>query len=473
MEIELLNEYINEEMYWSALSIGEYLFNKNGNTENFYIITQSLYGLCFYERCISLCNKYPEYLKYYEIQNLFLKCFHKSSSDEKIDESILHEKTVNINVTSIRLEIEQKSVRKFLEANINFDSIRKKLLIDAVMTDNRNFEALFILKNENLCSKNEMLKVLEKLENLELKKLYGEILYPKDICFNFYESNFISPHISEKLAKELYKKNCLPELFNLGVFMVKNFPKYDRSYIILGIYFFAKNNYNEAKKCFYESVKINKSGGKGWLYLGLAYSLGNESENALSCFRTAEKYMVGSYKPNMYIGYEYHIMNHPKQACIYYRKALKIKNSLNIYKKYVSMLIYYEGYKEAHKILNSDVIDFKNADSITISTFALLNCYCNLFLGNIKEADLHLQNCQNDWKYYATRGFIYHMRVKALDAINNYQEALIRKGECKILRDLLELSIQNLNENINTIVFEFAADLFDFLDLKSLDLLSL
>lgn len=442
----LANTYLQEEMCCSSLALSEYVYRKNKTSEGLLLLLKSLCKLSYYERCIEIIELDSSITKLHDARIIYYKC-----------KSLVQKETRNIAISAgsekaveyTTLPINQKSVELFFKGLTKEDIKRKEILLEAYECDYHNLEALLRMKGEDLISKKELVKLIEKCEDEHIGMVYMEILYP-NFEVDFYFLPFYSPCYGLALGKQHYRfKRSLP-LFNLGVAMFKLYPNSEFSFAALGLFFLLSANYSEARRCFYRSVQINSKYGRGWLYLGIAYSGMKECESSISCLNIAHKLMIGSFKPSFYLAVEYHRMNNFERASFFYKQALKMNPSIQVQEKYISLLIYYEYYTEALSYLAAQKNDL----------LGFLRVYCNLFLGKVSEAQKCLSKCPIDWRYYATAGFIDHLMNKLDSAADNYNKALL-KTHVNLIEELLGLAVENMTCKQSNNVYDYATDLFD------------
>ncbi|KAF7680948.1 Cell division cycle protein 16 like protein [Astathelohania contejeani] len=459
MYISILDTLQRNEMHWSVLVISEFLYMQDENIIYLNFILNSLFHLCMHERCIQIIQNKRELLDYKEIRMIYLKSIIKTKEEDKI---YLYHQANQLKKIRHKVEycylLDEEAIEMFYEAQTKKGKERKDMLVNAFKKDEQNLEPLLYLSIEESIDTDELLNIIMNMSNKPLSELYHKILFPSFEGFNFYNPQIFSPFRGEKISRFLFQANRKEELFGLGVFLIKQYPNVPEGYLVLGINYLLVENYKEAKRCFYESVKIDPERGRAWLYLGISYSGLKECENAVSCFNSALKLMIGSFLPAYYLGYEYHKMNNQIHAESFYKLALEMKSDSELIKKYCTLLIFHENYEEALELLEN-------------TNFDLLKCYCNLFLGKIKAGEMLLKRCNHDWKYYATLGFIRHAKNNLNEAMSCYSQALILCNKNTVLEELMALVIENTSNEEDNIVYDYSSDLFDALDFKKSDIL--
>ncbi|ELQ75268.1 Anaphase-promoting complex (APC), Cdc16 subunit, partial [Trachipleistophora hominis] len=451
--------YYNSKLYLSALTMSDFIIHthKDGDIDlcSYKLIScLSLFELNYHHRTLKFIENNEEILNYHTIRTIYLK-LGNILEPKKINLALLQDKR-NEDFTLADCRLDKKSIEYYLEAMVKKYVDRKNLLINAVESDNRNLEALMALKREDLVSTEEFSELISAGPEW-LTKLYTYIM-------NYNEEIIVSPFFMEAYAYENYKREVTAQLFDLGVEMIEDFPKCSVSYLVLGYYYLSKKKHGEAKKCFYEAIKYDKQIGNLWLFLGLAYSGLKECENAISCYKQAKQLMIGSYKPDFYLAYEYHKMYNIEQASFFYLRAFKIKPEPVVIVRYATLLIYYEYYVDALKILAKvgSVNEFQNV-------YNLLVAYAFLFTGDLDRSEMFLDKCKRDWRYLATKGFIKHLRSEIETAADIYMDALVQHGRSWVIEDLLRLTVEIKDVKKDNLAYEYANDLFDSMDLKSLD----
>lgn len=464
--LETLGCYISEGFYWSALLLGEYLYNKENSIKVLHTIVEAMYGLGFYERCINVIESNEELQEYYEMCKIYLQSISKMRGNRG------RRQTRNIKMLIERPKkrlrasnicISQESVIRFYESRCTEDP--QKHLIESFLMDPRNLEALFFLKVNSLMNDQELIGILSQSNVRWCEEYFYTILFSKSsIREKFSPISFLNS------AKELYLQRNGVDLFALGIYMIQLYKESEYSYFILGLYYLYKNNYEESKKCFYKTLKINDRFGRGWICLGISYSGLKECINALECFTNAQQQMPGSSLPSLYLGFEYHKMNNLEQAEIWYRKSLSMEQNAIVVQRYSAFLISNEKYSEALELLSYTSSEIENRYLRNQASLNLLRCFCNLFTGKISHAQMHLSKCEHDWRYFATSGFIKHIQNEAEEASYDYHQALIRTRHNSVVEDLLNHAVDVMAGVEENTAFNYASDLFEALDLKSLSI---
>lgn len=466
--IDMLAQFMSEEMYWSALSLAEYFYNADGCIESLVVIVEAMFHLKFYERCIEVIESNKEIQKYYTVCKIYLRS--ASRLHTKKNKKLIFD-FENLDVDQVenppRNPKEKLNARSILKLHgSSCTENPKKHLMASFLSDYRNFEALFLLHKNVLLTKNEHQNLVSEIKMASLSKCFEKILFGKVSP----KSHVFSPITFLKMAKELYVSRNDMDIFSLGVYMINFYRESEYSYFILGLYYLLKNNYDESRKCFYKSLKINENFGEGWIGLGISYSGLKECINALECFNNAQQQMLGSSIPSLYLGFEYHKMNNLNQAEIWYKKSLKMDKNSVVVQKYSAFLISNDRYSEAMELLLYNNTDNEDRYLRNESTLQLLRCFCHLFTGNILDAQMHLDKSAQDWRYFVTSGFIKHIQSQVQDAAYEYYQALIRTKQNGVIEDLLSHSIDLIAKKAENTAFNYAADLFEALDLKSTDI---
>lgn len=130
--------------------------------------------------------------------------------------------------------------------------------------------------------------------------------------------------------------------------------------------------------------------------------------------------------------------------------------------RYATLLIYYEYYGDALKLL-SKIVNISEYYQI----YNLLVKFAFLFTGDLDRAEIFLEKCEKNWRYLANKGFIKHLRFNIEDAANIYTDALVQHGRSWIIKDLLKLTVEMEEKRAENAIYEYANDLFDSMDLKS------
>lgn len=462
--LETLGCYVAEGLYWSALLLGEHLYNKEHSAKVLHTIVEAMFCLGFYERCIDVIESNEELQEYYEMCKIYLQSINKAAGSKgrrpTCSIKMLAEKPKK-RLKGPSTCISQESVIKFYESRCVENP--QKHLVESFLKDSRNLEALFFLKVNSLMNDQELAEILSQSSTRWCEELFYTILLSNSsLRHKFSPTSFLNA------AKELYFQRNGVDLFALGIYMIQLYRESEYSYFILGLYYLYKNNYEESKKCFYKALKINDRFGRGWICLGISYSGLKECINALECFTNAQQQMPGSSLPSLYLGFEYHKMNNLEQAEIWYRKSLSMERNAAIVQRYSAFLISNEKYNEALELLSYTSSATENRYLRNQASLDLLRCFCNLFTGKITHAQTYLSKCEHDWRYFATSGFIKHIQNEAEEASYDYHQALIRTRHNSVVEDLLNHAVDVMAGAEENTAFNYASDLFEALDLKSL-----
>ncbi|KAL0266141.1 UNVERIFIED_CONTAM: hypothetical protein PYX00_011857 [Menopon gallinae] len=456
--------YIPEGLYWSALLLGEHLYNKEQSVEVLHTIVEAMFHLEFYERCIDVIENNEELQEYYEMCKIYLQSVSKSpgSKGSRLSSGtkVLTDRPKR-RIKAPGQHLSQESVMKFYESLCTEDP--HKHLADSFLADPRNFEALFYLKANSLSNDQELAGILSQASIRWCEEHFHAVLFSRTgLRYTFSPTTFLNT------AKELYAQRNGVDLFALGTYMIQFYKGSEYSYFVLGLYYLYKNNYEESKKCFYKALKINDRFGRGWIGLGISYSGLKECINALECFTNAQQQMPGSSQPSLYLGFEYHKMNNLEQADVWYRKSLSMEKSAAIVQCYSAFLISNEKYSEALELLSHASGALESRYLRNQGSLDLLRCFCNLFTGDISSAQACLSKCESDWRYFAASGFIKHIQNEVEEATYDYYQALIRTRQNSVVEDLLSHAVDVMAGVEENTAFNYASDLFEALDLKYL-----
>ena len=463
--LDILHKYMSEGMHWSALLVGEYLYNKDRSDGVLLVVVEAMFALGFHERCIEVIEKTPEIQKFYDVHKIYLRCVGTSPHrrPKKLADTETAAPTPGGRGACCGARCPQMGTNSVLELyRSGCSEDPKKHLVDAFHADTRNFEALFLLKNSGIVSPDEMSSLLALVKKKEVLECYSKILFGKS-----YLKTVFSPTSFLKIAREYYISRNDMDLFSLAVYVTRFYGRCEYAYFVIGMYYLLKCNYEEAKKCFYRSLKAKQSFGHGWVGLGIAYSGLKECISALECFTNAYQQMTCSGLPALYLGFEYHKMNNPEQAELWYKRSLQVERNSAIVQKYSAFLISCERYGEALELLAYKNSAGEDRYLRNGSTMGLLRCFSCLFIGKLHDAQGYLSGCDRDWRYFVTSGFIKHVQNKVPEAAYDYHQALIRAGQNSVVEDLLSHSVDNMAKSEENTAFKYASDLFDTLDLKS------
>ncbi|KRH94737.1 Anaphase-promoting complex (APC), Cdc16 subunit [Pseudoloma neurophilia] len=451
----------NSELYYSALTLTDYILEENEITDNMVIlyrivILKSLFNLKLYHRALKYINKNENLLDYECVRTIFLK-LNNFVEKQGLNMDTLDQKNC-LTVEMPEMKLNRKSIEKLLEGMIQTGHIRKYSLIEAFENDFRNFEPLLVLKRESLITDEELNNLLDKCDR-ETQVLFVSVLKYDKKCL-------IAPFFSENVALKLYNKYNIDNLVYLGMEHLDRYPEESTSFFIYGLANILQKKYFDAKILFYDAIKKERSFGILWILLGLSYSNLREYNCAISSFEFAKQLMVGSYKPDYFLALEYHKMSNMKQANIFYLNSLRIKKEPRVILKYCALLIHFEYYDEALKLLKSLKID---GDLQNI--YFLLFTFGLLFTGELQHAKSLLEKAEKDWRYFAIKGYLAHLQSDTNSATKYYTDALIEKGRSWIIEDLIKNAIDCKKTKDGNLVYDYGTSLFEFIDLKSADVL--
>ncbi|KCZ75901.1 hypothetical protein H311_03111 [Anncaliia algerae PRA109] len=452
---DLCYEYTKQGLFFSALSLGEYLYNKIKSIDVLYDIIVSMYNLNYTGQVIKIFEQKKEIQNIFELRKIYFKCL-KKQLIIKLDDNLSDYKREQKN----EIKLKNKSILKLYE---NTSKNKSNNLVEAFQLDNKNLEALILLHKNSLVSQGKIHQLIDSMEEKELIEVYTCIFSEKNYLTNIY-----SPLTFFKLAKELYYEKNSDQLFLLGTSLVEGYNQCEYSYFILGMYFLLKNELNDAKACFYQSLKLNDNFGDGWIAYGIVNSTIKECMNAANCFENAYEKMPGSFKPSLYLGYEYHKMNNQELADLWYKKTLEMEVNSVVVQKYSSFLISHDRIDEAMSLLQYKNTPLEDKRLQNDDLLNYLKIFCLILKNNLNEAESLLKDTKESWRTYALYGFIRQIQNNLEDSIMNYHESLIRNKKNGFIEDILTHALEvNSDKNINS-VMEYSNLLFEALDLKSL-----
>lgn len=484
---------LENDLNWSSILLSEHLYRSSKHNETLLILLKGLYKINCDTRIVKLIEDNGHLMDDSGLKILYYKAKYRlgdkerarvmdstisklisdtrSSSDKKTKFSGTSENIFNTgngdkalivetNTADLEcsVEIKSKSIELFFEAMTKPDVIKKKLLIESFESDNQNLESLFYLLKDDLITKKELKRILEKTSEA-IKQIFFDIFFGFEGCkmenlFTayrscFYELPFYNPFYIFTYSKDLYHKGKKQLLFNLSFASLKLYPNSIYTYLSLGLYFLLLNDFSEAKKCLLKGAEIEKNGYL-FLYLGICYSGLRECENAVSCFNLSHRILIGSWKPVYYLACEHQKMTNYDRATYYFKEGLKLERNAKIQEKYVSLLVFCEYYEEALSYLASQ----NNPKHF------LLRVYCLLFKGKINDSKIFLNQCEKDWKYYATAAYIEHLLNNLEKAADLYSRSLLIHNET-IIEDLMSLVIENQASKTENDVYKYCTELFD------------
>lgn len=452
---DLCFEFNDQELYWSALTLGEYIYNINKSVDTLYDILVALYKLGYDGQVVKIYEQNKEIQNIVELRKIYLKCVKKQPiiklHSELEDYKRKPKKQIKLNRESILKIYECKTKNK------------KDFLVHAFKKDSKNLEALILLYKDNLVSQDFLVKLIQSVEEKELAFVYN-CIFKENTCF----SSIFSPLSFFKYAKKLYYEKNSDKLFLLGTSLLEGYSKSEYSYFILGMYFLLKNELEDAKACFYQSLKINENFGDGWIAYGTVNSSIKECMNATNCFENAFEKMPGSYKPSLYLGYEYHKMNNHELADIWYKKSLEMERNSVIIQKYSSFLISNNRIEEAMHLLGYENTPLEEEKLKNNDLLNYLRVFCLILKNKPKEAELLLKKSKETWRTSALIGFIKQIQNNLEDAIMYYHDALLKSNKNSYIEDILTHALEVKEEKSINVVNDYSNILFEALDLKSL-----
>lgn len=449
----------NSGLFYSALTLADYsVENEQLNEENviFYrlIVAHSLFRLNLYHRCLRYIEKYEQLLKFTCIRVVFLKL--NSLIQVKSNNLDIFKSKEQIQIEIPEGKISNESIELHFQGVINSDHIKKTLLCKAFAADRRNFESLLVLKRECLVTDEELEKMISVCD-ISIADLYKKVLF-------YNKRQLHSPFFCENVALSLYNKKTKQDLIFIGMNLLDRYPEESTSLFVYGLANIILKKYSDAKIIFYEAIKKERAFGPLWIFLGMTYSKLREYETAISAFEYSKRLMIGSYKPDFYLALEYHKMSNMNLANKFYLNSLRIKKETRVILQYCSLLINFEFYTEALKLLKSLKMEqlFKNQHLLLLS-------YGFLFTGEIEKAKVLLEEADKDWKYHATRGYLAHLQSKIEEASEFYTNAIIERGRSWIIEDLLKNAIELKDLKKENLVYDYGSSLFEYLNLKLTD----
>lgn len=418
------------------------------------IMSLSLFHLKMYHRALRFIDKYQNLLDFEPVRIIFLKL--NSLVEPQSPNLAILKSRKSLEIEIPKMKIEKESIETHLEGIIKTANCKKEALVRAFQLDNRNFESLIVLKRESLITEDELKNIIDSSKQ-ELSRTYHMVLFYQKSALN-------SPFFAENVALKLYNQKNVQGLIFMGMAFLDRYPEESTSLFIYGLANIIQNKFSDAKIIFYEAIKLERTFGPLWIFLGVAYSNLREHDSAKSAFEYAKQLMIGSYKPDFYLALEYHKLSNMNQANAFYLNALRLKRDPHVIIKYCALLIHFEYYSEALKLLQSLKIyeEFKNAHLLLLS-------YAFLFTGEIEKAKILIEEATKDWRYYATKGYLAHLQSKVDEASEFYTNAIIEKGRSWIIEDLLKNAIELKDNKKDNMVYDYGTSLFEFLDLKSAD----
>lgn len=333
-----------------------------------------------------------------------------------------------LELTRVKL-LNVKSNLLGLEAAANFS---KEDFIKSFRMDNRNFDALFGLVKSSLMTLDELKEFVDSnVQKVMLKEILHEILSIKTNCINF------SSFLLELECIRNYGKRNKEALFRNSIVLVDEFPESEAGYTFLGFYYVSVKNFQESKKLFYTSLKININNFRGILGLGYSYSKLKDSASSIVCFKKASNMVEGCYLPFYYLCGEYNRSGNMIEAEKFIKIALTVSENKENLKSNALILFKRARYAEIPKILNR------------LTDHPILKIMMYVYMGNYIDAEANLQEMEKNWKYFSLLGYISHLKGNIELAEDNYMKACLEGGSNSVLLCLMnKIEAKNSGESI-------------------------
>lgn len=461
--------YKKLDFNWSSLLIATTLPD---TAMKFEIIVKCLFSLKYFKKIKKIVDKNPILLKNDQIKLIYYKAGYESDFDSVSGEFHIANQSLNYSV------LNKDSILLFYKAIHKKEHLRKRLLIESFLNDNKNLEPLIFLFKESLCSENEIL-------------YYSKMIHPS--LFPVFNSLFefqlnieiFCPLVFLTWSNFVIKGNKA-EVFRMASLQLEVFSEDEHLNFLLGLSYIAMKDNQEALKYLKKSIEINKHFGPGYLYSGLAYSYLSDTEATIKNLNTAYSIMQTSELPSYYLGYEYQSINSINKAKYFYKNSLEIieANIKNEYKNHYLItgpLSSEEGgvasdfsfiseaatrpndsiFHVAFNIKNNKIyfkiicgyiyclILFEHYEDAVFylkryQVQNILNVFCLLFDGSVPEAKASLELCDKNSVYYALKGFLAHLVDDFTNGIKSYENSLSLKKD-EVVEKLYSMAIDNLS----------------------------
>lgn len=515
--------FLKKEMYLSSLMIAQYLPE---STEMFYIIIKALNELKFYKKIKSIIDKNQNLLKIREIKLLYLK----SGFDTDVEpvDTMSLESVSQGTITTDEI-ISLKSFELMYKALNKKENLRKKLLIDSIMIESNNIEAIIYLYKESLCNRNEIFHYVNLIKDEGLKTAFLNILNGE------YKNEIYCPLLFYSFSQLIGQKISIDDLYRCAILNFELFGGCEFVHYCLGLFYLKKEKYADSLRNLYKSFEICKEFGPAYLYAGVSHSCLKETESAVRILNVAYSIMSSSILPAYYLAYEYQTMNNIRKAKYYYKISLEmiesfarneysepgylIKYSPNILKGHnyginvdgqSSFII--SSLKDNNLIANTSITDNfsfisdnvkrhrliddkpllldKNSDIYFIICSYIycliyyenynealsfidhygihnpLKVFCLLFNGLVEDSKSNLESCQKNKLYYALKGFLCHLMDDFEGCILEYEKSLALSRN-QVVESLFFMALDNLSAVRSNKAFDYSNCLFETMEYKN------
>lgn len=365
---------------------------------------------------------------------------------------------------------------------------------NALILDGYNYEALYLLVNHHMLSKEEETDLLLPIRSefplyAALLKKYDEPDKPRpavlkglennvDLLTNkaeklFYNCDYRRCHdlINEILERDPYcpealevqiaclmELNKVSQLYILAHKLIDTYPEHVLSWYAVGCYYYLVRKAADARKYLEKATTLKPAFGPAWLLYGHAYAIENEHDQAMAAYFKANHLMPGNHLPTLYVGLEYQHQASTKLAEKFFEQAQSIAPNDPFVIHELGVAAYENGDYEAARTLFEralEIIQKPNHTALPEKWEPLLNN-----LGHVYRKLKMLDKCIPFYQQalvlnpycsstLANLGFAYSLKADWDTAIDNFHQALAHNRDdtfsTNMLQNILELMLAEKN----------------------------
>ena len=236
------------------------------------------------------------------------------------------------------------------------------------------------------------------------------------------------------------------ELYNLSHNLVREYPESAAAWYAAGTYYYVIKKYEQARKFFIKSYKMEKDYLPAWIAYGHTYAAQDQSDQAMSAYRTVSRLFPGCYFASLYMGMEYLRTKNLRTALLSFELAKQVNDADPIVWNEIGVVLYKkQDFKSANEAL---VKALRLCDGVLHSTsetimFNLAHTYRKLHLFD-KAIEYYLKCIQFNSRCastYSAIGLAYYLSNKVHDAVDAFNKALFLKSNDRFTNDLLYIAL--------------------------------
>ncbi|EJW01851.1 hypothetical protein EDEG_00338 [Edhazardia aedis USNM 41457] len=467
--IDTLELLMNESFFETALLLGELLFLNDvkpiiedssfetkidelsqNNLKIILFLLEALKKCKYYKRILSFIESNCFLLDIMELENIYnfaLANVEKNTAKEFITKNSRNI-TINRDYT-IKLSPEIRNL--YFKEISNAENCDYKILIDTFYKDERNFEILKYLVENEAISNGDLLEIFNKMKNNNLKKIYRRILNSCDYMdiskFNIdniysIDMSFFSPETGLKLHNFVIKHNRVNLSVFMCAFLFRNFDNDYRTYISICHFYLLKGSTKLAHKAISEALYINKNIGPVHRSCGFVFSQLNDPNTAVLCFKKAKNKMPYCWISSVGAALEYKRLNEEKNAHFYYLESLNNNEEMLPLFYYGRFLFEIQDLKSFTKIL----CKIKNNKKTTQDKFFSELYHIYTFFDEISRNSMHTardvcNKIENRWKKKICIGYLFYIEKDYVNTVENIFEAYVINPEESLFYELIKISL--------------------------------